>query len=673
MAKWQSTEPSDVHKLLKVFSKKVIFNIIIALYALILFSNTADHDYCWDDKIVITENDRVKKGLTDVDELFVKYKSDLRQDKYGYRPITLLTFALDNEISELDPSVSHRANIFYFMILCLVLFHALQVIFQNVKIDFLFVVLLLFISHPLHVEVVANIKSRDEILALCFGVLSMLYLKRILTQSGWYYYVLYILTTVLAFLSRENAIIFIAIHGLIIIWHHKTLTLGLIKKMWPVAVAALPLFLLYYYASISNSGSERSEGLGLFLEDGILGNSLFHLGSPLARLANSFNLLIEYLINFLYPFDLVYYYGYNVIPIVTWSSPVVLFSLLLHIGAIIFAIKKRREFPVISFSILFYLISIAIYLHVFIVFSDTMADRFMFAPSLGLCILLVALIFRIFKLDYFKSDSKDQIVSNSSKGWIAKALIVVVILVFSAETIARNKVWENDYALVSNDIKRLDNCAKAHYHYAGLLNEQLSRRPNDKALESEMIAHYEQSISISNYSYYSFLELANYHISKQNYDQALPILREMLSLFPETADPNFYLGFVLYNQNKPSEAIPLLKKSLELSPGQIDSYNILALAYTLNKDFMPAKEIIDQGVKKFPGQEGYFYPALGQLYFDMGDLATSTGYTYQLLKLGYNPKEVYSTIIGRYQTVGDNQMAEFYYKEGLQKGVFSNQ
>ena len=77
------------------------FGLIIFLLAFIQYSNTLGHDFAWDDKIVIQENDRVQQGFSGIPELFLKYNSDLRKDQYGYRPITLTSFAIDYAV--MDP------------------------------------------------------------------------------------------------------------------------------------------------------------------------------------------------------------------------------------------------------------------------------------------------------------------------------------------------------------------------------------------------------------------------------------------------------------------------------------------------------------------------------------------------------------------------------------------
>ncbi|MFT7153081.1 MAG: hypothetical protein ACI9Z7_000122, partial [Alteromonas macleodii] len=76
----------------------LIQTAVIFLLAVVQYSNTANHDYAWDDAIVITENTRVQKGLANIPELFENIKSERTENRYGYRPISLLSFATDVEL-----------------------------------------------------------------------------------------------------------------------------------------------------------------------------------------------------------------------------------------------------------------------------------------------------------------------------------------------------------------------------------------------------------------------------------------------------------------------------------------------------------------------------------------------------------------------------------------------
>ena len=163
--------------------KKARVYIIISILALFQYGNTFEHDYAWDDAIVITNNDRVQQGLSDPSSFFRNIKGDELQYRYGYRPITLLSFALDIELSEMTPKTGHVMNVLYYALLCCLIFYFLRRMFPEKSELFAMIVVGLFLIHPVHTEVVANIKSRDEILAMLFGIASLIFLLNFLANG----------------------------------------------------------------------------------------------------------------------------------------------------------------------------------------------------------------------------------------------------------------------------------------------------------------------------------------------------------------------------------------------------------------------------------------------------------------------------------------------------------
>jgi hypothetical protein len=186
------------------------YSLIIILIAFIQFSNTLGHSFAWDDKIVIQENERVQEGFSGITKLFEKHNTALRQDQYGYRPITLMSFAIDYELSNGEPGLFHFMNLVYFALLCVVLFLVLKKLFFNYSTVVPFLITLLFTVHPIHTEVVANIKSRDEILALLFCLISLIQLIKFYDLRKWQYLVYTLIFFLLGFLSKENAVVFIS-------------------------------------------------------------------------------------------------------------------------------------------------------------------------------------------------------------------------------------------------------------------------------------------------------------------------------------------------------------------------------------------------------------------------------------------------------------------------------
>ena len=176
--------------------------LVIFLLAFLQFSNTLTHDYAWDDAIVITENSRTQKGFSGIPEQWQEHTRQTLEDFSGYRPLTLTSFNLDIGFFGKRPGPAHAMNVIYFGLLAMVIYFTLRKLFPDHHGYFALFVTLLFVVHPLHTEVVANIKSRDEIFVMLFGMLSLIAWINLLRGDGWKWAFFSLIFLVLATLSR---------------------------------------------------------------------------------------------------------------------------------------------------------------------------------------------------------------------------------------------------------------------------------------------------------------------------------------------------------------------------------------------------------------------------------------------------------------------------------------
>lgn len=646
--------------------------LILFLLAFMLYANTIKHDYAWDDSIVITENPRVQRGFSGIPSLFLKYNSQYRADKYGYRPIVLTSFAIEYGLFKNTPQVSHFMNVLYFALLCIVIFTVLRKLLFKLTNLAPFLITLLFLVHPVHVEAVANIKSRDEIFALLFSLLSLSYFIDYHQQRSFKQLALTFLFFLLAFLSKESAITFLAIMPLSLLLLEPDYSFKkYIKPLSALAVLlAISFFIVKFYTS-SELGVKASQGSGVYYEGGLLGNSFFYTAVLSTKLANALTVLVIYLRNFFFPVNLVYFYGYNQIPVASWGDMLVIVSLALHVALLLFALLRFKKYPQISYGILFYLISISIYTHLFRTLSDTMADRFLFTPSLGLCLATVCSLAVVFKINLQQENLHTFINTkggkNSGNTNIAKYVLVLMLVLLAGKTFTRNKVWKNDATLVLHDMPYLENCARAHNYYADQLKIKL-RNNFDAQTEANMIAHYRKSFGITHEAYYAYLGLSTYYSGAKRYNEALALLDTMLQLFPGQADPHFYSGEVLYNTGEFSQAINHLTTSLKLAPEVLSTYFTLAQAYARVKEFDKALETITIARNKF-GDSSQILEALSLIYFEKGDLELSTKNSLEMIKYGADAQLVYKIVIGRYQYKKQDSLANVYYQQARSLGL----
>jgi hypothetical protein len=190
---------------------------IFFVLAFILYGNTLGHQYCLDDSLVITRNAYTKEGLKGVPDIFTteSFTGFFGKQKElvsgaRYRPLSIATFAVEQEFFHGNPMISHLINIILYALTAFFLFIVLQQIYKrDPRFEYLaFITTLLFIFHPIHSEVVANIKGRDEILALLFSLSACFMIIRYQEKQHRKFLIFSAILWFLALLSKENAIVF---------------------------------------------------------------------------------------------------------------------------------------------------------------------------------------------------------------------------------------------------------------------------------------------------------------------------------------------------------------------------------------------------------------------------------------------------------------------------------
>ncbi len=585
--------------------KKAQFYIIICLVALFQYGNTFEHDYAWDDAIVITQNERVQEGLSNPSDLFRNIKSNEIQHRYGYRPISLLSFALDIELSEMTPKTGHVMNVLYYAILCCLIFYFLRRMFPEKGALFALIIVGLFLIHPVHTEVVANIKSRDEILAMIFGVTSMIFFLNFIEKAKRHYLfgALSLFALVLSFLSKENGITFVGILVVLSYFKSSERIKGFLKYVLPIlgGVVLVSIRLYMYSDGVFENQATALLESNQYREDGFLGNPLYDAQGFMKILPSVFYILVKYFGLMIFPIHLVHDYGFSHSTIVGWSNPLVIVSVVAHLTLIYVVIKEFKKKSVLLFGILFYFISLSIYLHIIQVGPDYMGERFLFIPSLGFIIAIVALIERITKAS-FNSDA-DPIWKNG-KAKIALGALAVFFLLGFAKTINRNKAWESNQVLFETDIFALDNCARTQFNYACFLHEEYPKNPTDEKQE-RILYHYQRAVDISERSMAAMLDLGKAYMEFGKVEKGREVFERTVKAHEGIAAPLMMMGQYHISQEEHEEALDWYNKSEEISKLPSIFY-WKAVCYLKLNQLDKAISIIEKGEKYTQKETGYY-------------------------------------------------------------------
>lgn len=181
------------------------YMLFIGFLAFFLFANTIPHDYNMDDELVTKNHPLTSGGISNFKEIMTSpYYSDEMGYSYGYRPIVHLSFAIEHSLFGESAQVSHFMNVVLFAIVSVLLFKLFIRWLGDKNLYLSLVSVLIFVVHPVHTEVVASIKNRDEILALLFVLLAALCIVKFISKRSWFSLFWSAMFIVLGMLSKKS-------------------------------------------------------------------------------------------------------------------------------------------------------------------------------------------------------------------------------------------------------------------------------------------------------------------------------------------------------------------------------------------------------------------------------------------------------------------------------------
>jgi protein O-mannosyl-transferase len=293
---------------------KLQLAFFLGILAFILYANTLKHEYAFDDQLVITRNTQVQQGLQGIPEIM---KSNFVAGYQGnrsqmYRPFTISMFAIEWSVAPNNSLIGHFMNCLFYALTAMVLFLVMCRIFVNRPLLIPFLATLLFVVHPIHTEVVANIKSRDELMSLFFSLLAFLFMFRFSERKKITELFFTGISYFAALMFKETAAVLIVIFPLLLYFFTDAGKKDYLKVM---AFIAIPLVIQLIIRTVV-----LQEG-GYNYAFTKIHNILIDADGFWEKSASIFMLLGRHLLLLFFPHPLSSDYSYNQIPLVNWSSP----------------------------------------------------------------------------------------------------------------------------------------------------------------------------------------------------------------------------------------------------------------------------------------------------------------------------------------------------------------
>jgi protein O-mannosyl-transferase len=614
---------------------------IVFIFGMLAYVNTITHDFTQDDAIVIYDNmfttQGVKglKGLFSKDTFFGFFKTE-GKDKLvtggRYRPLTPAMFAIEYEIAGKNPMPGHIVNILLYGLLCFLIYHTLALLlcYKNDTEEKRWMILaasLIYALHPIHTEAVANIKGRDEIMAM-MGSVSALYLTLKYADTSKLKYIIFAcLWLFIGLLSKENTITFLAVIPLAIFYFRDKDMLGALKYGIIMLIPAF-LFLVIRGAVLGNDfGGTPMELMNNPYLKWV--NNAYVPFTGEERFSTILFTLGKYIQLLVLPHPLTHDYYPRHIGIHHLSDGGVLISLVLYITAAIYGLWSLSKKTVPGFAILYFLITLSLVSNVVFPIGTNMSERFMFMPSLGFALFAGWIL-------------TEWVYKKAGKN-IYIGVLGLIILMYGIKTVSRNAVWESDFRLFTTDVKTSVNSAKVLNAAGGALTTEAFKEEDETkkaGMLREAIGYLTKALEIHPTYKNAYLIMGNAHYYLREYDQAIRAYDNGLRLDPDFNDAASNLAVTLRDagrragevENNLEKAMQYLSRSLSLNANDSETLRLLGVAYGIRGDHKEAIGYFERVVQLLP-EHAPSYLNLANAYQNAGDLENSYKYRNRALEL----------------------------------------
>ena len=536
---------------------KIILSLcmILAIPAISFFPCLKNDFLNWDDQQYVTEN----KTITELSWRNIETIFDWTYMGH-YHPLTILSYSVEYRFFKLNPFIYHLTNLILHLMNGLLVFCLMMMLKGGVVTSL--VVSLLFGIHPLHVESVAWISERKDVLYSLFFLGSMVVYLTYLKTRGKRFYFLSLFLFLLSLLSKSMAVTFPLVLFLCdYLFDRKFDRKSLVEKIPFLAMAFIFGIMAFFAQGSPKTMSQQ-------------------LSSPFSK--NIFiisEVLISYFPKLIFPINLSCIYPY-VKGIAGFWSYVYLTTI---IGCLIAGILLGKYNKKITFGTLFFYITILPTLP-----AENIADRYLYIPSIGIFFIAAEGFYWLYrsKLEPIK------IVKP-----ILAILLIGILSTFSFLTWERCQVWRDSLSLWNDVLKNYPDTPIA-YNNRG--EAYLRKGDYNRA-----IFDYDQALRINPnfYKVYTFYDNRGAaYLMKGDYERAIADFHQALRIKPNDANAYYNRGTAYFNKEDFEEAIADFNKALEINPGYAETYFYKALACEKMGHLPEALESYKGFIEKAPSQ-----------------------------------------------------------------------
>lgn len=540
----------------------------VIMVTALVYSNSIRHGYVLDDYSAITINQYVHEGFAGIPKLLTVDFWHFSNLQLGYyRPLSLITFAMEYQFFGEAPHVNHLFNLFYYLFLVMLVYLLAGRLFRGSGPFAAFAVTLMFALHPIHTEVVDNIKGRDELLSF-LGVVSMLYYAlRYLDTRKIGFLAASLFLFYLALLSKESSLAGIVL--LPLVFYHAG------KVSWKKAgLMSLPYLGVVFLFFI-----QRKAALGeitALIPDDLIN---YPYRDPSVKFSSACMMLLFGLRMLVWPHPLRYDYSYNQLPAAGWNSLWAaggLLLLLVLLAAGWQLLKKRNP---AGLSAAFFLAALIPMMAFILMRGGIFTERNLFAASLGFCLALAALPPLLIRKEGKIEEKFTLSELKRQSAWLIPVLVIA--LAYGFTTFQRNPAWSDPLTLFSTDIRTGEHSAQNQLHYGSELvmnavNEKDAKVKDSlvltgmQAIRKALDIHPRFGDALFRYGY-GFEVMMTYRMNQANVDSAIYYFRKATENAPNLSDAYRHLGIIYEWMGRLDEALSYYNKAYEIDPQALDA------------------------------------------------------------------------------------------------------
>ena len=535
---------------------KIAACLFLVLATLAVYGQVLNYQFVnYDDDLYITDNPTVQNGLTR-DGLGLAFTSS-----YAglWHPLTMLSHMLGCELFGLNPGGHHLINLLFHIANALLLFLWLQRTTQAMGPSFL--VAALFALHPLHVESVAWVAERKDVLSTFFWLLTMWAYVWYVEAPRLGRYLLILLCFMLGLMSKPMLVTLPFVLLLLDYWPLNRWTLNgsaavshsrvsqdakarqgiSIKRLaWEKA----PLFALATLFSLVTFWAEKKIGAVQSLENVAL----------TSRLANALVAYVTYLGKMIWPTRLAVFYPLpGAIPLWQWLGAGLTLAFLS-----LLIIRQCRRRPYLLVGWLWYLGTLVPVIGLVQVGGQALADRYTYVPLIGLFILVA----------YGMAGLGPKWRPARYLLPVGAAMILAALMIC---TWIQVQYWRDSASLFAHALQVTKDNALAHDSLGIVL---LSQGQVDQAID-----HFDEAVRLNPNYAKGHYNLGNALLARGEVNQAVAHYERALQIRPNYAKAHNSLGLALLSQGKMDEAIVHCEEALRLQPNYVGALNNLGLAF----------------------------------------------------------------------------------------------